>query len=406
MKVCDIASFYSPLGGGIKRYLREKRRYFAERPPWEHTLVIPSHQDTVSREAAGSVYEIRSPRLLGSRAYRLLLSRPRIEAAIEAEAPDLIEVGDAYRSAWIGLRAARRRKLPIVAFYHSDFPRALGRTVRRFAGPPGEALLSPLLHRYVLSLYNRLDATVVAGEKLRQTLADCGFRNLVRIPLGTDVQTFRPRDSRAGLRRELALNPSDRLLLFVGRLGREKNIGNLVRLLDHLPTESRTHLLLVGEGELDDFVRDEACRRPHLHWMPYSNSSDRLAEIYSGADLLVHAGTWETFGIVSLEAQACGTRVLAVRHGGLDETVAGEPSPVMAEGSDAPALALGVAKALAIPETQGDRDRRRARIVEEFSIKITFQRLTALYAHLIEGGAADTFNGITKDHRPLRDPAV
>ncbi|MGH8019865.1 MAG: glycosyltransferase [Opitutaceae bacterium] len=384
MKICDIAQFYSPLSGGVKRYLLDKQRFLAARPDAQHLLIIPSHQDAVTRTASATIHEIKSPRLIGSRSYRLLIARRRILEIVSQEKPDLIEVGDPYRTAWIGLEAGRRSGVPVVAFYHSDFPRAIGRTVRRFAGGWMERLISRPIQRYIVRLYNRMTATVVSSVRLCDVLGACGMERIVHVPLGTNVELFHPQPSRDKIRRELGLAEGTRLLLFVGRMAREKNIKNLIGALDKLSRANLpVHLLLVGDGELHEQIIAAVAQRKNLTWMPYCESAQRLADLYSAADLFVHAGKYETFGIVSLEAQACGCPVLTIREGGVEDTTCGEEPRWLASDGSPEALAAGIERFLRAGDSAEAREARRLRIERRFSITSTFERMLALYEHLI-----------------------
>lgn len=382
MKICDIAQFYSPLSGGVKRYLLDKQRFLARRPDCRHVLIVPSHRTAATHTSSASIYEIKSPRLIGSRSYRLLISRRQIFDIVRRERPDLIEVGDPYCTAWFSLQAGRELQIPVMAFYHSDFPRAMNRTVRRFAGGwAGRIIAGPIQH-YIVRLYNQMAATVVSSRRLCVVLDACGVRGIVHVPLGTDVHTFQPRPSRDRIRAELGLADGCRMLLFVGRMAREKNIRSLVGCLDHLPPE-QVHLVLVGDGELHEFVQREADRRPNLTLLPYCESAQRLADLYSAADLFVHPGKYETFGIVALEAQACGAPVLVVHEGGVEDTVAGETPPIVARDGSAAGLAAAVQRFLRLDDTPERRTARRQRIEQHFTIDRTFERLLALYGHLI-----------------------
>lgn len=409
MKICDLTQFYSPLGGGVKRYISDKQRHFAKESDLEHVLIIPSARDEITTGPITRVYEVKSPRLIGSRSYRILMNRKRILEIIEKERPDLIEIGDPYRTAWIGLEAARKIGVPVISFYHSDFPRAFGRTIERFLGRPIERMISHWIDRYVVGLYNRMDATVVATRRLCDALTFCGIKRVINIPLGTDVVTFSPQPSRERIRRELGLDAKAPLLLFVGRIAREKNIRQLVGMLDHLPDRLRSaHLLLIGDGELGDWVKKQTETRTNLTWLPYSESSVQLAELYSAADLFIHPGIWETFGIVSLEAQSCGCRVIGIAGGGLEESLAGETPLILARDATGASIAEAIARALDLGETDTEREVRSARLRENFSIETTFIRMTALYRHLIAGKKAETFEIPTHSSKPhdVQDPAL
>jgi alpha-1,6-mannosyltransferase len=407
MRICDIAQFYSPLGGGVKRYLTDKQHYLAASPGTHHVLIIPSHRDAVTRTRTSTIHEIKSPRLPGSLSYRLLIAKDRILRAVSQERPDLIEVGDPYRTAWIGLEAGRRLGVPVLAYYHSDFPRAIGRTVRRFLGGWLEGVLSAPVERYLVRLYNNMAATVVSSRRLCVVLDAAGVKRIVHVPLGTDVRMFFPRASRERIRAELALSPETTLLLFVGRMAREKNIRGLISTLDVLPANGpRCHLLLVGDGELHDYVTREAAERPNLTWLPYCESAQRLADIYSAADLFVHAGRYETFGIVALEAQACGTPVMVVREGGVEDAIEGEQPPLYARDGSPVALAAGINRFLRAGDTPARRQARRVRIEQRFSIDSTFERMHALYSHLIARRPMAEFPAETAAEHELPRPTL
>lgn len=388
MRICDIAQFYSPLGGGVKRYLDEKVRYVDQHPELEHVMVRPGPRDAEGTHGGSRVHEIASPRLPGSASYRMLISKRRMLEVLERVQPDIIEVDGPYRAAWIALEAGRRLDVPVVGFYHSDFPRSLGRTLERFLGRWARRLCDPWTTRYVVGLYNRMAATVAPSPRVEAALAECGVERTLTVPLGVDTERFRPRpDAAAEVRRDLGLDDDEVLLLYVGRLAREKRVTTLLDTVHRLRARddgSRYHLLLVGDGEQRGLVERTARNRPGIRVRPYCDTAAELAAYYTAGDLLVHAGIYETFGLVSIEAQACGTRVLAVRGGGLDSTLAGEEVPVLAAAAEPGALARGVLEALAAEDGES-RERRRRRIVERFHVTITFQRLVSLYERILSG---------------------
>ena len=108
MKLCDVVQFYSPLGGGVKRYLSDKIGYIDRQTNHQHIVVVPSDQSKIENRYQSKFYHVKSLPLIGSISYRMLLNRKRIFSIIDKERPDLIEVGDPYRSAWISLDCARQ----------------------------------------------------------------------------------------------------------------------------------------------------------------------------------------------------------------------------------------------------------------------------------------------------------
>src|SRR5262249_34476271 len=123
---------------------------------------------------------------------------------------------------------------------------------------------------------------------------------------------------------ELELASDTRLLVFAGRMAPEKQIPVLIEALAHLG--DAYHLILVG-GETRERIN------PNVTVLPYEQDSARLARLLASADALVHAGVHETFGLIVIEAMACGRPVVAVRSGALAELV-GDDVGVLAESSD------------------------------------------------------------------------
>ncbi len=381
MKICDLVQFHSDLSGGVKRYINDKIAFCAQRDDIEHVVIVPAGHDRRRTEGRSRIYELRSPPLPGSRSYRLMPARRRILSILAEERPDVIEGDDPYRLAWVAIEAGRLLNIPVVAFYHSDYPRALGRTLDRFGLRRLCAPATRLTERYLAGLYNRMSATIVATHAFEATLRRIGVAHVVRNPLGIDAAVFRPRWSRDRVLDELDLWRGTRLLLHVGRLAREKNIAALCDMMDLLRDDPVPyHLLIVGDGELRGLAQRRSRSRFNISWLHHCGDADRLADIYSAADLLVHAGVNETFGLTAAEAQACGTRVLGVKGGGLDDVLEGEHPCVMAATATAAALADGVRRVTALGESDWFRGVRSRRVSRMFAAGQTYTQLLDVYA--------------------------
>lgn len=398
--VCDVVQSWGPKSGGVKRYVKDKARRLERLGGHRHVLIVPEDEDDVREEGVTRVHAIKSLPIVGSKGYHLLLNRSRILETIEAEKPDIIEVGNPYYPAWVALEAGRSRGVPVVGFYHSDFPRSLGdklvEQVNSLAGL-GE-VVTGAMESYLAGLYNKMSATVTATRHFEGLLRDMGVTNVVRCPLGTDTEVFKPKDSRAKVFAELGLSEDTMLLLFVGRFAGMKNLEELLAMMDRFTeADGPVHLALVGDGELAPLVRKAHEQRDDVTWLPYTKDAGVLAERYSAADLCINPGVHETFGLVSVEAQACGTRVLGVAGGGMDETLEGEDPRIMAESPDPDHLAAAVRRVRALGEEPGgtQAQARRRRMVEKFSIDVNMERIVALYRHLCEGGTAAGFPDLT-----------
>lgn len=324
MIVCDVTQFYSPFGGGVRRYLTEKRRFVERWTDDEHVLIVPGARTDYVREGRLHTYTIKSPPVSSTSRYRVLLNQGAVRDALRRARPDIVESGDPYQVAWTTIREARGLGVPVVGFYHSHFPEAYLRTAAKFGGPLFRDAILALARRYVRKLYNEFDVTFVCAQKLQTVLRDWGVETVRPIKLGIDAEAFRPGPPDPALRARLGIPETAVLLLYVGRLAGEKNIQTLLAAFERLRRHSAHdyRLVCVGQGPwreqlLDLRERTGGC----VTWIPHISDSAELARLYRAADLAVHPSVNETFGLVPLEEQACGLPVCGIRGSCLDENI-------------------------------------------------------------------------------------
>jgi alpha-1,6-mannosyltransferase len=322
MKICDLTQFYSPLSGGVKRYVHEKIAYISSCSSDDmHVLIIPGPKTEVITNGRSRIYSIRSPLVSRSSRYRALLNLRAMEEILERERPDLIESSDPYQIGWKAIAAGRALKVPVVGFYHSHFPEAYLRGSTKFLGERGTQRAMKLTRTYVHKLYNRFQATLVPSEKLADLLSDWGVRNVRPVRLGVNTSVFKPvPDDGAATRQSLGVGREETLLLYAGRLAREKNTQTLFRAFEILRQRGhgKFHLLVVGDGPQRSKVQKLQRRMGRVSWISYCADSVDLARYYRVADLFVHPSVQETFGLVALESQACGTPVVGIRGSYMD----------------------------------------------------------------------------------------
>ena len=356
----DATLFYSPTSGGVKRYLSAKHTWLAAHTSWEHTIVVPGRETHIER---GGVCTLSGYPVPWTFNYRLPLNPRRWTRLLDALEPTLIEAGDVFHPAWAGWLVAQRRGIPLTGFYHSNLPQLIG---RRLFGT------EPVLRRYVQWLYEHFDLLFAPSRVMCEYLRSLGLTQVVHQPLGVDAEVFNPARRTNTLRKRLGLPSRARVLVFAGRFAEEKNLPVLFQAFARLGRPY--HLLLIGGGRRS---------RPaaNVTMMPYRRDSFELAQWIASADALVHAGTKETFGLVILEAMACGRPVVAARAGAFPEVV-DEAVGALAE----PHSAAGMAEAIA---SLYERDldavgaAARSRVLRHFTWNRAFHAQLATYASLV-----------------------
>jgi alpha-1,6-mannosyltransferase len=362
LHLVDTTLFYSPTSGGVKRYLTAKHGWLAAHSRWQHTLVVPGEKDRTER---GGVCTLAGYPVPGSFNYRLPLDPRRWLRLLDALQPDLIEAGDAFHPAWAAWRLARRRGIPLAAFYHSNLPQIISRRV-------GGRLSARALERYVRWLYERFDVVFAPSRLMRDLLNGLGVQHAVHQPLGVDAEVFQPERRGGWLRQRLGLAPQARVLVYAGRFAGEKNLPVLLQAFARLG--SPYHLLLIGGDR-------ESRPGANVTMLPYRRDSIELAEWLASADALVHAGTKETFGLVLLEAMACGRPVVAARAGAIPEFV-DDSVGMLAEPGSGARMAEAIA-GLYERDLEELGAKARARVLRQFTWNRAFQRQMAAYGALL-----------------------
>jgi alpha-1,6-mannosyltransferase len=355
--------FYAPRSGGVKRYLTAKRAWLARsRQDVRHTLVVPG---AYTGDAARGVVSVGSVKIPFGSGYRWPTSVPKWTRELVRLRPDLIEAGDPFAPGRAALEAGQHLGVPVLGFCHGD-PSAQAKL--HF----GEWAEAPARKRLV-EVLSQFDRVVAASRHIADRLLDAGIRDVAIQPLGVDVETFHPkRRDRDAVRARLGLSASTRLLVFAGRPAKEKNIEALLGAAALLGPDY--HLLLISAGGAT------AWRDGNITALPYVREPRALARLMASADAFVHANDQEPFGLIVLEAMACGLPLVGPAAGGFAELV-DETVGQLAERADAEGLAEAVAGVFSRDLDLLSRN-ARARAVARYSWDNVFTGLSSLYAGL------------------------
>lgn len=323
MKVCDATQFYSAKGGGVKRYLMEKRKYIVEHTDDEHVLLVPGPRTERIQEGRLITWTVASPPIDPTSKYRLMFDMRQAADIIYKEKPDIIESGDPYQLGWRMHEVAQHLGIPIVGFYHSHFPEAYLRTVLKYCGPWLRDVVMEYAQDYIVRFYGAHDATLVPSKFLAELLGSWGVHNATPVRLGVDTNIFNPEGPLRFSKAELGFREDSILLLYVGRLVGEKNTLTMLKAFEELHEREpgKYSFMIVGDGPLRVAVKRLEQKVGCLRWRSYCADSFELKGYYQAADLFVHPGVCETFGLVTMESQACGVPVVGIRGSYMDSNI-------------------------------------------------------------------------------------
>jgi alpha-1,6-mannosyltransferase len=320
----DVTQSWSDVGGGVRTYLRHKRRHILENTPHRHLLIVPGPRDAVVAEEGGRgiTVALASPKVPGSPHYRLMLRNRAVRLVLAEYGPHLIECQDAYNLPWAAIAHAKRNSgAALVAAYCTDFPTVyVDRPFSKWLGRPVGGVAARICYAYCARLYRRFDAVYAMSENGGAArLRTLGMPDVDAVPLGVELGQFSPAKRDPALRRKLGVGDGQPLLTYVGRLDAEKRPQVVVEAFRRLPRSLGAALLLLGDGPLrDQFVGREGER---IFAPGYCTDRDDLAAWLASADLYVSAMADETFGISVIEAQASGLPVVGVAAGAMVDRV-------------------------------------------------------------------------------------
>ncbi|HSX19037.1 MAG TPA: glycosyltransferase [Candidatus Saccharimonadales bacterium] len=254
-----------------------------------------------------------------------------------------------YIAGIAGIEVAKKLKLPHVYVYHAY----------------GIAKLNVLndlgIENTDMSLQKRIEAELAIAKRVKNIIATSPVEkatleklykiernNMTIIPLGVDTKLFNPTSTKRA-RQLLNLQKDHKILLFVGRIDERKGLKTLFKSFKLIQKGTKMHLLIVG-GNISyiNQLKKLAKKLEIENKISYIGLVDQkeLPIYYSAADVCVVPSYYEPFGIVPLEAMACGTPVVASKTGGLKFTIEEDKTGYLAIPGNAEDLAQKLEKAL------------------------------------------------------------
>ncbi|MCS6814286.1 MAG: glycosyltransferase family 1 protein [Cyanobacteria bacterium] len=240
---------------------------------------------------------------------KLSIPRPAIGAALEAFQPDIIHVVNPAVLGLAGIFYSKLYNIPLIASYHTHLPQYLHHY--------GLGNLEGLLWALLRLGHNQAALNLCTSTAMVKELSSHGIERVELWQRGVDTELFQPSLASKEMRDRLSQgHPEAPLLLYVGRLGAEKEIDRIKPVLAAIPN---ARLALVGDGPHRQELEHHFAGTP-THFVGYLKGQE-LASAYASADAFIFPSRTETLGLVLLEAMAAGCPVVAARSGGIPDIV-------------------------------------------------------------------------------------
>jgi D-inositol-3-phosphate glycosyltransferase len=296
-----------------------------------------------------------------------------------------------WLSGWAALDLRAAWRVPVIQMFHT-----LGEMKNRVAQSPAELESTRRIEVEgdVMRYADRLIAATPLEKAQMSWLYGADADKISVVPAGVDLSLFRP-IPRAQAKTAIGVPPRARMILFVGRIQPLKGIDTLIlamkRVIDQYPDlKDDLYVAIIGgdpnpdsELELAEFERLSQLRAElgigDLVTFLGAKDQDRLVYYYSAADMVVMPSHYESFGMVALEAMACGTPVIGSDVGGLSFSIEHGFNGYLVPGKDPDALADKIALLLRHPGLRDHLGEQAIRWAERYAWRNVADEILDVY---------------------------
>lgn len=292
-------------------------------------------------------------------------------------------------SGGVGLQLKAKTGVPMLHTYHS-----LGAVKYKSVSTiPMVAATRLAVEKACLEQAECIVATSPQEQAHMETLVSTQG-NIDIIPCGTDIERFGS-ISRSEARKRLGIAPDAKIVFYIGRFDPRKGIETLVRAIaqSRFRNDESLRLMIGGgsrPGHSDGNERDRIeAIVAETNLGAIASFSGRISDedlplYYAAADVCVVPSHYEPFGLVAIEAMACGTPVVASDVGGLQYTVVSEKTGLLAPAKDTEAFSHAIDRILADPQWRSQLGANaRQRVAQKFSWDGVATQLSQLYGRVL-----------------------
>ena len=243
-----------------------------------------------------------------------------LETLWKKKRPDVVHVATEGPLGWSAVMAARKLGIPIISSYHTNF--------QNYSSHYGLGWLKKSIATYLRQFHNLTMATLVPTRALAESLQSNGYHHVSVMSRGVDVAKFTPVRRSSSLRDSWGVNEQDLVLLYVGRLAKEKNIYQVLESFAEIQKKlPSTKLVFVGDGPLRKTLQS-LC--PEAIFAGTQIGTE-LATYYASGDIFLFPSLTETFGNVVPEAMASGLGVVSYAYAAASNLIENNKNGVLVE---------------------------------------------------------------------------
>ncbi len=401
MKICMFTNTYLPHVGGVARSVQ----FFTEdlrRMGHEVLVVAPTFPDVETlHEDENEVLRVPAIQNFNGSDFSVRIPIPFvIDEKITEFKPDIIHSHHPYLLGDAGLRAARRRLLPLIFTHHTLYEK-----YTHYVSQESEGMKRFVIHLST-EYANLCDRVVAPSESVAELIHRRGMNRPTEvIPTGVDTRFFGTGKGQA-FRQEYSIPQNARVIGHLGRLAPEKNLDYLVEaVIEYVDSDPDAYFLVVGRGLSEEMIHSRFAERGLKDRLVMGGemTGQKLADAYHAMNLFVFASKSETQGMVLTEAMAAGIPVIALDASGAREVVQdGENGRLLSGDASAEDFAGAVRDAFDDPDRMDRWREKSLQTAKAFSRASSAEKMVRLYTAAIQE-AAEVYQTVAEEFESLEE---
>lgn len=368
MRIVFFTDTYEPQINGVVTAIKLFKKEL-ESSGHEVYIVCPK---TPGYKTSENVFALRSFTFKPYPEYRGALPSLKLIKWIKNIKPDIIHVHTPVSIGLLGITIAKIFSKPLIATYHTLMEEyfKIYFLPKRLKKKYFQLLSEKFMKKYTKFFFNKAQIITTPSLAIKEHIKNCGARKpIVVLPTGVDTDFFKPKTK-----------PKKNLVLWVGRLGKEKSLDILLKAFSIVQQElSKAKLIIVGDGperkNLEDLAKKLSLNTEFKGYV----KREELPQYYSRAWVFVSPSTTETQGLTVIEAFACSCPVVVANALGFKDFVRHGKNGFFAKPKNKKDFAEKMLKILQDLKLRKKLSKNARKTAEEFSITNQTKKLISIY---------------------------
>jgi 1,2-diacylglycerol 3-alpha-glucosyltransferase len=377
MRIGMMADAYKPHISGITNYIALNKR---EMENAGHEVFVFTFGDEDYKDEEPNIIRSGGVPIVDTGYY--LNYRYKRAARKLLQTMDIVHVHHPFLSGSIGLRICRPRGIPLVFTNHTRYDLYAHAYLPILPDVIGETML----HAYMPAFCRACDQIVAPSAGMREILVKFGVDVSIQVvPNGVDIKPFLNCDAIQD-RTQFGFNPDDIVMIYVGRLGPEKNIPFMLRSFAGISQAyDKARLLIVGDGPERDNFEDRVQAMGIQEKVIFTGmvTYDKLPGYLHMADAFLTASVTEVHPLSVIEAMAAGLPILGIKSPGVGDTVEDGVTGYLAT-EDLAAFTAKMVRLISEHDRRLEMGRNAQKASEQYAIEKTTLTMLDLYHETIE----------------------